>query len=116
MKRDYLRIYAAFSAACAIVMGAMAAHWVHGVAQEWLKLGAQYQLVHAVAALVLAERARISAWILLVGASLFAFSLDALAFNIFLKAHIIVPIGGAAMIAGWLCLLFKEVFYISKRD
>jgi len=45
-------VLAALSGAVAVAAGAFGAHGASGAAAEWLKTGAHYQLVHAVAALV----------------------------------------------------------------
>ena len=42
---------AALSGALAVAAGAFGAHGASGAAADWLKTGAQYQLIHAVAAL-----------------------------------------------------------------
>ena len=47
-----LGLLAALSGAIAVAAGAFGAHGASGPAVEWLKTGGQYQLIHAVAALV----------------------------------------------------------------
>ena len=100
-----LAILAAVSAALAIGAGAFGAHGVSGQAAEWLKTGGQYQLVHAVAALVaLRMEARGPGWLFVGGAGLFAGTLYLMALGLPRWLGAVTPIGGAAMIAGWLWL------------
>ena len=98
---------AAFSAALAIVAGAFGAHAASGPAVDLLKTGGAYQLVQAVAVLVVAPRHRPVAWMLLAGAALFSLSLYALALGAPRAFGAITPFGGLAMIAGWLWLAFS---------
>jgi uncharacterized membrane protein YgdD (TMEM256/DUF423 family) len=102
VKRDWLIVVAALSAAIAIGAGAFGAHGATGEARELLKTGGLYQMIHAVAAVALAARARTPAWLLLAGAAVFAFSLYGLAIGAPRFTGAVTPIGGFAMIAGWL--------------
>lgn len=98
-------VLAALSGAMAVAAGAFAAHKASGQAAEWLRTGGQYQLIHAVAALVaLRMGERISPWLFVGGGALFAGTLYAMAFGGPHWFGAITPIGGAALIAGWLCL------------
>jgi uncharacterized membrane protein YgdD (TMEM256/DUF423 family) len=97
---------AALSAALAIAAGAFGAHAATGLAAELLRTASQYQLVHAVAVpavLALGGR-RGAAMLLLAGSLLFALSLDGLALGAPRWTGAITPLGGLAMIAGWLWL------------
>jgi uncharacterized membrane protein YgdD (TMEM256/DUF423 family) len=113
MRRDWLIIAVALSGALAITAGAFGAH-AHafsGKPAEWLKTGGTYQLIHAVAALVLAQQGgwRVIAWALLAGAGIFAITLYLMALG---APHIlgaVTPIGGALMIGGWLWLAIQEL-------
>jgi uncharacterized membrane protein YgdD (TMEM256/DUF423 family) len=101
---------AALSGAIAVMAGAYGAHGATGLAAEWLKTGATYQMVHAVAvlALVLAGVAGIGAWLLLGGSALFAGTLYAMALG---APHIlgaVTPLGGLAMIVGWFLIAFRR--------
>ncbi len=70
---NWLMILAALSGAMAVGAGAFGAHGASGAAQEWLKTGGQYQLVHAVAALVaMWLEARGPAWLFVAGGLVFA--------------------------------------------
>ena len=93
---------AALSAALAIAAGAFGAHAAQPPGTEWLKTGATFQLIHAVAAIALAERFPRQATLLLAGAFVFAVSLYAMAIGAPRWFGAVTPVGGMAMIAGWL--------------
>ncbi len=96
-------ILAALSGALAIAAGAFGAHRAEGVAVEWLRTGGQYQLIHAVAALVaLKFGVRGVAWAFVVGAAIFAGTLYAMAFGAPRWLGAITPIGGTILILAWL--------------
>lgn len=97
---------AALSGALAVMAGAYGAHGAAPPAAGWLRTGAEYQLVHAVAALVVRREARrpLAAWLLLGGAGLFAGTLYAMALGGPLWLGAITPLGGLGMIAGWITL------------
>ena len=98
-----LAFLAALSAALAIAAGAFGAHGAASPqAAEWLRTGGLYQLVHAVAALVLMGQTRGAAAVLLAGAAIFALTLYAMAFGAPRWLGAVTPIGGALMIGGWL--------------
>ncbi|HEX4693893.1 DUF423 domain-containing protein [Sphingomonas sp.] len=102
----WIAMLAALSGAMAVGAGAFGAHGASGQAAEWLKTGGQYQLIHAVAALVaLRMGAKWPAILFVAGGALFAGSLYAMAMLGPSKAiGPITPLGGAAMIVGWLWL------------
>lgn len=98
-----LPLLAALSAALAIAAGALGAHGAASPqAAEWLRTGGMYQLVHAVAALVLMEQARGAALVLLAGAAIFAFTLYAMAMGAPRWLGAVTPMGGVLLIGGWL--------------
>ncbi len=102
---NWIAILAALSGAVAVGAGAFGAHGASGQAQEWLKTGAHYQLIHAVAALVaLRMEARGSAWLFIGGGAIFAGTLYLMAIGAPRWFGAITPIGGAMLIAGWLWL------------
>ena len=102
---NLLMMLAALSGAMAVAAGAFGAHGASGAAVEWLKTGAHYQLVHAVAALVaLRLEARGPAWLFVIGGAVFAGTLYLMAFGAPRWFGAITPIGGALLIAGWLWL------------
>ena len=98
---------AALSAALAIAAGAFGAHAAQPPVTEWLKTGGMYQLIHSVAAITVAERFPKQAWVLLWGAFVFAVSLYAMAIGAPRWFGAITPIGGLAMIGGWLWVAFR---------
>ncbi|UVO53449.1 DUF423 domain-containing protein [Sphingomonas sp. SUN039] len=97
---------AALSAAIAIAAGAFGAHGAGDQAKEWLRTGATYQLPHAIAAIALARLDPRVSWVLLGSAAVFAFSLYAMALGAPRWFGAIAPLGGAAMIGGWLWLAY----------
>ena len=100
-----IAIFAALSAALAIAAGAFGAHGASSPqAAEWLRTGGMYQLVHAVAALVLMQAQRGPAIVMLIGAVIFAGTLYLMALGAPRWLGAITPIGGVAFIAGWICL------------
>ena len=102
---NWLAILAALSGAVAVGAGAFGAHSASGQAQEWLRTGGQYQLVHAVAALVaLRMGARAPAWCFVAGSAIFAGTLYLMALGAPRWFGAITPVGGALLIAGWLWL------------
>ena len=102
---NWLAILAALSGALAVAAGAFGAHGAEGRAAELLKTGGQYQLAHAIVALIAVQYgARGPAWCFVAGAALFAGSLYALAEGGPKWLGPVTPIGGALLIAGWLWL------------
>lgn len=95
---------AALAAAIAIAAGAFGAHAAHGEAADWLKTGSFYLLVHAIAVVALSKETQGALWCLLGGAGLFAATLYAMALGAPRWLGAITPIGGSAMILGWLWL------------
>lgn len=102
-----LAILAAISAAMAISAGAFGAHAAQGAAVEWLKTGGFYQLIHAVAVLVIVQRFPSAAWLLLIGSLIFSLSLYAMALGAPRWFGAITPIGGLTMIIGWLTCAYN---------
>nr|WP_156681449.1 DUF423 domain-containing protein [Sphingomonas profundi] len=100
---------AALSGACAVAAGAFGAHGAAGKAAEWLRTGALYQMVHAVAALVALGRPRgsMAALLFVAGAAVFAGTLYAMALGAPRWLGAVTPLGGAGMIAGWLLLAVR---------
>ncbi len=107
MKRDWLGAAACISAAIAIVAGAFGAHAASGSAIEWLKTGASYQLVHAVAVFIAGRRNPAPSRMLLVGSVIFSFSLYALALGAPRWLGAVAPLGGGAMIIGWFWMAYR---------
>lgn len=96
-------LIAALSAALAVGAGAFGAHGAASPqAADWLRTGGLYQLIHAVAALLLMGQARGAAITLLAGAAIFAVTLYAMAFGAPRWLGAVTPIGGTLLIVGWL--------------
>jgi uncharacterized membrane protein YgdD (TMEM256/DUF423 family) len=109
---------AAVSAAVSVVVGAFAAHGLDlsseagRKARDWLQTGSQYQMVHALAMLAVAAlsgrlggRLAVAAQALfLLGSILFPGALYSLAFGGPRWFGAVAPIGGLALIAGWVSL------------
>jgi len=116
MKGRALIRLAALSGAIAVTAGAFGAHGVAGKPAEWLKTGGEYELIHAIAAIVAAQLgAELAAALLLGGSLLFAATLYAMAFG---APHIlgaVTPFGGVAMILGWLLLAWRGTATGRKR-
>lgn len=107
---NVLVVLAALSGAIAVGAGAFGAHGAEGKAAEWLRTGATYQLIHVVAALVAVQMgARSAGWLFVVGAAIFAFTLYAMAFGAPRWLGAITPIGGTALIVGWLWLAWHAI-------
>jgi uncharacterized membrane protein YgdD (TMEM256/DUF423 family) len=98
---------AALSAALAIGAGAFGAHAAQGPAADWLRTGAMYQLIHAVAAIAVRQISERAAGLMLAGAAVFALTLYAMAFGAPRILGAVTPIGGLAMIAAWVLVAVR---------
>ncbi|MEP6786622.1 MAG: DUF423 domain-containing protein [Sphingomonadales bacterium] len=98
---------AALSAALAIGAGAFGAHATQGEAAEWLRTGAMYQLIHAVAAIAIVAISHRAAALMLGGSALFAVTLYAMALGAPHWLGAVTPVGGLTMIMGWVLLALK---------
>jgi uncharacterized membrane protein YgdD (TMEM256/DUF423 family) len=106
--KELIRV-AALSGAVAVIAGAFGAHGVSGQPADWLKTGGQYELVHAVTAIVAIQLGnRAAAISMLAGSALFAATLYAMALGAPHWLGAITPIGGLGMIAGWLLLAWRH--------
>ena len=102
-----IEILACLSAAMAIAAGAFGAHAASGPAIEWLKTGGSYQLIHAIAVLALGRRFPGPALAIFLGSLIFSFSLYALALGAPRVLGAVAPIGGSAIILGWLWMAYR---------
>ena len=101
-------VLAALSGALAVAAGAFGAHGAEGKAAEWLRTGGQYQLAHALAALLAVQLRAVGAgWLFVIGGVIFAGTLYLMAFGLPRWLGAITPIGGALLIAGWLWLAWS---------
>jgi uncharacterized membrane protein YgdD (TMEM256/DUF423 family) len=101
-----------------VALGAFAAHALKArLSPELLatfEVGVRYQLVHALALLAVAwahtrwpnQGVSASGWLFIIGTLLFSGSLYALSLSGVRGLGIVTPIGGIALLAGWLCLLW----------
>jgi len=99
-----------------VAMGAFAAHALRGRLDAELmaifEVGARYQMYHALALLAVGwactrwqgTLVAASGWLFVVGTALFSGSLYAISLTDIRSLGIITPLGGLAMLAGWLCL------------
>lgn len=100
---------AAVSGLMAVAVGAFAAHGIDDPkAAEWLRTGAQYQFMHAMATFACATfmnigalRARLAPAFFLAGAVIFSGSLYAMAMGAPRFLGAVTPIGGVLFLIGW---------------
>ncbi len=108
-------LFAALNGAMAVIVGAFAAHGAGPGVKTLLTTGAQYQMVHAVLAVVCANwpgrssLVSIAGWLAAVGGLVFCLSLSLIALLSLGAMGIVAPIGGLLMIAAWLSLAFAAV-------
>lgn len=100
---------AALSGAVAVIAGAFGAHGASGQAAGWLRTGGEYQLIHALAAIVALRtlKSPTAAALLLGGSVLFAATLYAMALGGPRWLGAVTPLGGVGMIAGWVLLAVR---------
>jgi uncharacterized membrane protein YgdD (TMEM256/DUF423 family) len=106
---------AAISGFLSVAVGAFAAHGVTDPkAAEWLRLGAQYELVHALATMACAlfmilgaARARFAAAFFLSGSVIFCGSLYAMALGAPRILGAVTPVGGMLFLIGWAVLAWS---------
>ena len=104
-RMNLLGAFAALSAGIAVMAGAFGAHGAAEKAANLFRTGGQYQLAHAIAALVALQLgARGPAWLFVAGSALFAGSLYALAEGGPKWLGPVTPVGGVLMIGGWMWL------------
>lgn len=97
-----IAVLACLSAALAIAAGAFGAHGAASPeAADWLRTGGTYQLIHAVAALIVLGHSRCGAILLLIGAAIFAATLYLMALGLPHWLGAVTPVGGVLMILGW---------------
>lgn len=106
---NLLAVMAALSGAVAVGAGAFGAHGAASPqAAEWLRTGGLYQLIHAVAALVAVRMgANGAGWCFVVGGAVFAVSLYVMALGGPRWLGAVTPLGGTALIVGWLLLAWN---------
>lgn len=103
-------LLAAVHGAAAVIAGAFGAHGAADErAAELFRIGAQWEVVAALAALfAILRRAARAAWAFIAGGALFAGALYGLALGGPSALGAVAPIGGSALILGWLLLAWRE--------
>lgn len=105
-----LAAFACLNGAMAVALGAFAAHGAGPAVKTMLTTGAQYQMVHALVALVCVlwpGRDRlivVAGWLAAAGGLIFSLALSAIALLSLKAMGAVAPIGGLLMIAAWLLL------------
>ena len=112
-----LGVVAALLGALAVVLGAFGAHALRAQLAEAdravFETAARYQLLHALAAALAADRAsrapgsEAAGWAFVVGTVLFSGSLYGLAFGAPRILGAVTPLGGLSFIVGWLLLAWS---------
>ena len=118
-------LFAAFAGALGVVLGAFGAHSLRGSIEprlmETFQTAVQYQLIHALALLMVSLTMgwlgqslsfEISAYAFMAGVILFSGSLYGLVFTDMKWLGPVTPLGGLCLIVGWLALLvggFRQI-------
>ncbi|MGC1301780.1 MAG: DUF423 domain-containing protein [Caulobacteraceae bacterium] len=117
-------VLAALDGLIAVAAGAFGAHGVSDAqVANLLRTGAQYQSIHAVAALACFSLRRVAArpamwagWLFSVGGAVFGLSLYLLAFSGVKVLGAITPIGGLLLMAGWAALAWAALTASKSHD
>lgn len=103
-------------AGTAVALGAFGAHGLRAYFSPeqlgWWQTGVQYQMLHGVALAALGAGGKAWRWsprLLGAGAVVFAGTLYAMALGAPRWLGAVTPVGGALMIAGWVCLLLSAL-------
>jgi len=111
----------AISGALAVLLGAFGAHLLKQMISpemlEVYKTGVQYQFYHTFALLVTGilmkyhptQTLKWSGYLFIAGITIFSGLLYLLAITGIKSLGMIVPIGGLALVAGWICLLIHSL-------
>ena len=117
-----LAVFAALNGALAVAGGAFAAHGAAPAVKTLLQTGAQYQMVHALLALVCAlwpSRDRMSAlagWLAASGGLIFAGALASIGLLDIRAMGAVAPVGGLLMIGAWLVIILAVLRAPSLND
>lgn len=121
MTRTYSRVFLAIAAAYGFVAVAAGAFGAHGLKNavtperlDVFKTAAHYQLIHAVALLVISvigssQLVRVAGWCFVAGVGVFSSSLYLLVLLNVPWFGAITPIGGVVLLAGWAMLFLVAV-------
>jgi uncharacterized membrane protein YgdD (TMEM256/DUF423 family) len=107
--------FATLNGAMAVALGAFAAHGAGPQVKQLLTTGAQYQMVHAVVALVCAawpvrdRLVAVAGWLAAAGGLIFSLALSAIALLSLSAMGAVAPIGGLLMISAWLLIGFAAL-------
>ena len=106
--RPMLALAALGGLAC-VAFGAFAAHGAADPkAQDWLRTGAHYGLIHCLAVFAAASvRSRAAGLLFLAGAVVFGGTLFAMALGAPRWLGAVTPLGGLALMAGWAALAWS---------
>lgn len=114
-----LAAFAAANGAMAVALGAFAAHGAGPAVRTLLTTGAQYQITHALLALVCAvwpipgvgrdHLVGLAGWLAASGGLIFCLSLSLIALMSLRAMGAVAPVGGLLMIGGWLLLAFAAL-------
>jgi uncharacterized membrane protein YgdD (TMEM256/DUF423 family) len=129
MKQLFLTL-AAILGASGVAAGAFGTHSLRGQlserAIEIFEVGTRYQMYHALALLAVAillnnspqpnKTLVVSGWLFITGILLFSGSLYALSLTNAINLGMITPLGGAALIAGWIALAVSSVESKEKSE
>jgi uncharacterized membrane protein YgdD (TMEM256/DUF423 family) len=105
-------VLAAISGLVAVAAGAFGAHGLADPqARDWVRTGASYQLIHAVASLAVLSlglrRPNLVAGLFLGGGLVFASTLYAMALGAPHWLGAITPLGGLSLLGGWASLAWQ---------
>ncbi|MFN4282529.1 MAG: DUF423 domain-containing protein [Alphaproteobacteria bacterium] len=117
-------VFAALAGASGVALAAWAAHGAVEPAKSWLTTASTVQLLHAAAMVAsLALQGRLAGWArrlaggalaaFAIGILLFCGALTALAFGLRLGG--LAPVGGLALIGGWLALAAAGLAVLTAR-
>lgn len=102
---------AGVNGALAIGLAAYGAHGVDAAAVPLMEKASQFQLIHAVALLVIDRLAEPKAWLVNIAGGLLAFGVALFSGSLYVKAMIgaiplpmVTPTGGVLLLLGWLVL------------
>jgi uncharacterized membrane protein YgdD (TMEM256/DUF423 family) len=108
---------AALNGLIGVGAGAFGAHGVADLkAKDWLRTGAEYELIHALAVIACvvawrmgASAAAFAAWLFLAGAAFFSWSLYLMALTGQRWLGAVTPVGGVLLLAGWATLAWAAL-------
>lgn len=110
-----LAAFAAVNGALAVLGGAFAAHGAGPAVKTLLQTGAQYQMVHAVLALICAlwpvqsRMVEVAGWLAAAGGLIFAAALGSIGLLGLKFMGAVAPIGGLLMIVAWVVIVMAAL-------